>query len=53
MDLTFFLVPDSCRTTNRNGIFISADVIEDTIEPNIAARFLQFSFYGFGFFHFV
>ena len=27
-----FLVPDSCRATERNGNSISADVTDDTIE---------------------
>jgi len=27
-----FMIPDSCRVTERNGYSISADVTDDTIE---------------------
>jgi hypothetical protein len=30
-----FLVPDSCRVTERNGNSISIDVTEDTIETSL------------------
>jgi hypothetical protein len=30
-----FLVPESCRGTERNGISISADVTDDTIENDL------------------
>ena len=32
---TTFLVPDSCRATDRNSNSINADVRDDTIENNI------------------
>ena len=39
----FFLVPYSCRATERNGNSISADVTDNTIENNENdARFSQF-----------
>ena len=30
-----FLVPDSCRATERNGNNVSVDVTEDTIETSL------------------
>jgi hypothetical protein len=34
-----FLVPDSCRATERNGNSISTDVTDDTIENHLNGVF--------------
>ena len=50
---TTFLVPDSCRATDRNSNSINADVTDDTIENNIRMTLLIFREIGrcFGLFY--
>jgi hypothetical protein len=50
---TTFLVPDSCRATDRNSNSINADVRDDTIENNIRMTLVIFREIGrcFGLFY--